>query len=101
MVRDTEGKQIARCQAAIGKANRVFGCIHRGITCISNEVVVPLYRNLVRPHLEYCVQFWSLHLRKDIVVIERVPSGANRLNLGLVDLIRMFKMKGIDKISAE
>ena len=31
MVIDMEGKQAAQCQAAIGKANRVFGFIRRGI----------------------------------------------------------------------
>ena len=31
VVTDTGGKQAAQCQAAIGKANRVFGFIRRGI----------------------------------------------------------------------
>ena len=51
LVIDTGGKQAAQCQAAIGKANRVLGCIRRGINYKSKEVVLTLYRNLVRPHL--------------------------------------------------
>ena len=31
VVIDTGGKQAAQCQAATGKANRVLGCIRRGI----------------------------------------------------------------------
>ena len=48
VVIDMEGKQAAQCQAAIGKANRVLGCLQRGIIYKSKEVVLILYRNLVR-----------------------------------------------------
>ena len=48
VVIDTGGKEAAQCQAAIGKANLVLGCIRRGIIDKSKEVVLTLYRNLVR-----------------------------------------------------
>ena len=41
-------RQHWRCQAAMGKAKRVLGCIRRGIIYKSKEVVLSLYRNLVR-----------------------------------------------------
>ena len=48
VVIDMGGKQAAQCEAAIGEANRVLDCIRSGIIYKSKEVVLPLYRNLVR-----------------------------------------------------
>ena len=40
VVIDTGGKQAAQCQAAIGKENRVLGCIQRGINRYKINVCV-------------------------------------------------------------
>ena len=60
-------KVSEQCKIAASKGDQVLGMIRRNITYKENSLIVPLYKGIVRPDLEYCViQAWSPYLRKDI-----------------------------------
>src|SRR5215469_8665098 len=54
-----------QCAEAAKKANKMLGYIARNCDYKSKNVILPLYKSLVLPHLEYAVQLWSPFLEKD------------------------------------
>ena len=79
-------KSKCQCLNARNKANRILGFIARTVKSRSKEVILKLYIALVRPHLDYAVQFWNPHYRKDIEQLEAVQRRMTKLINGLQNL---------------
>ena len=62
-------KVAAQLEKVVKKAYGMLAFIARGIEYKSWHMMLQLYRTLIRPHLEYCVQFWSPHYQKDVKVL--------------------------------
>ncbi len=63
------------CKEAACKANRMLGFINRIFSFKNKDIILPMYTSLVRPHLEYAVQFSSPHHSKDSKIRSRPTYG--------------------------
>ena len=122
VIMDSSMKFSEQCNTVVKQANSTLGLIRRTIKFKRKDIIVRLYKALVRPKLEYCIQAWRPHLRKDIKSLEQIQHRATKMipecrnqeyearlrSTGLIsvedrytrgDLIQVFKiLKGIDKV---
>ena len=50
------------------------------------QLTVPLYKAIVRPHLEYCIQSWRPYHKKDIDKVEKIQRRVTKMIPELRDL---------------
>ena len=108
--------------SSVKKANKLLGLISRTLDYKSSDSILPLYKALVRPLLEFGSSFWNPYQQKDIDIIERVQRRVTKLiphvrnleynqrlsMLGLeslecrrmkIDMVQLYKiLRGIDKV---
>ena len=56
----------------VKKANRLCGMLVSNIQCKEKDIMVPLFKALVRPVLEYGNSVWTTCLKKHNTIIENV-----------------------------
>ena len=83
VIMQSDLKVDKQCSKAANEANKRLGMIHRNFKCKAKKVILPLYKSIVRPHLDYCVQAWRPHYRKDVDKLEKVQRRATKMVEGL------------------
>ena len=75
-----------QCGIAASKGNQILGQIRRTIMYKEKQLIVPLYKPIVRPHLEYCIQAWRPYRKMDVSKLERIQRRATKMIPELRDL---------------
>ena len=70
--------------------------IRRTFTCKDEQTIMQLYKSLVRPHLEYCVQAWRPYVIQDIEMLEQVQRRATKMVYSLNDLTYEQRLRRLD-----
>ena len=86
-------KVSEQCAIAPAKGNQILGLIRRNIVYKEKELIIPLYKTIVRPHLEYCIQAWRLFRKKDIDILERVQRRSPKMIQKLRNISYEMRLK--------
>merc|ERR1711923_15874 len=70
----------------VKQARKMSGLISRAISYKSKDIMVPLYKSLVRPIIEYGNAVWPPYLRKHIDFIESVQRHFTKCIIGTKNL---------------
>ena len=79
-------KVSEQCRIAASKGNQIIWLVRRIVTYKEKQLIVPLCKAIVRPHLEHCIHAWRPYRKKDIDKLERIQRRATKMIPELKDL---------------
>ena len=82
---DDKLKFHAHTASVTAKANRILAIIHKSFHFTDNNMLINLYKSLVRPIIEYGNTIWRPYYILDQQSIEKIQRKATRLLNGLYD----------------
>ena len=82
-----------QCRIVTVKGNQILGLIRRNIVYKEKELIIPLYKTIVRLHLECCIQAWRPYRKKDIDMLTRVQRRATKLIQKLRNISYEIRLK--------
>ena len=89
----TLSANIKQSWIAAFKANRILGLIRRNTVQKEGEIIIPLYKSIIRPHLDYGIQVWPFSYKKDLAILERIRNRATKLITALRQLSYKDRLK--------
>ncbi|PKU46339.1 hypothetical protein llap_3363 [Limosa lapponica baueri] len=90
-----------QCALLAKAANGLLGCIKKNMASRSREVILPFYSALVRPHLEYYVQFWAPQFKEDKELLRRVQQRAMKMIKRMEHLSYKERLRDLHLLSLE
>ena len=62
-------KVSEQCGIAASKGNQIIELIRRNIPYKDKNLILPMYKSIVKLHLEYCKQAWRPNRKKYIDIL--------------------------------
>eukprot|EP00061_Rhincodon_typus_P016748 g45125.t1 len=72
-----------------------------GLGYKSGDEMLKVDKALIRPHLEYCEEFWAPYLRKDVLALEEVQSRFTKMILEMKGLLYEEQLSTLGQFSME
>ena len=81
----------------VNKANSIFAALRRSFRNLNADIFLPLYKTLVRTHLDYACSVWAPYKKKYIEKIESVQKRATKQipgfnNLSYPEILKKLKL---------